>query len=32
MYKISYKDIVYNTGNVANIVNYKWSITFRKMK
>ena len=29
-YKISYKDILYNTGNIANIYNnYKWSITFK---
>ena len=28
--KISYKDILYNMGNIANIYNnYKWSITFK---
>ena len=29
MCKISYKAIFYNTGNIANINNYKWSITFK---
>ena len=29
-YKISYKGILYNMGNIANIYNnYKWSITFK---
>ena len=31
MYKISYKDIMYNTRNITNMYfkNYKWSITFK---
>ena len=29
-YKISYKNLLYNTGNIANIYNdYKWSKTFK---
>ena len=33
MYKVSYKDTLYNTGDIANILasiyNSRWSITFR---
>ena len=33
MYKISYKYILYNTGNIASIYsNYNWSITFKNCK
>ena len=29
MYKISYKNLLCNTGNVANIYNCKWNIAFK---
>ena len=29
-YKISYKDILYNTGNIVKFYNnYRWCITFK---
>ena len=31
MYKIRFKDILYNTGNIANIYT-KWSTTFKNYK
>ena len=29
MYKISYKNLLCNTGNIANIYNCKWNIAFK---
>ena len=29
MYQISYKDVLYNPGDIANFYNYKWSIALK---